>query len=257
MIVRLNNKVAIVTGATSGIGKAIALALAAAGALVAVNYRSRPESAEEVVGQIRNAGSRGLAVHADVTKADEVEAMVARTVEEFGRLDVMVNNAGMETKMPFLETPLDVWEEVLAVNLTGPWLGCQAAARQMVGQNGGGRIVNISSVHEDLPMPTNAPYCAAKGGVRMLTRTIAVELAPHGVTVNNIAPGAVETPMDAEIKGDLEQYRSLLSEIPLGRMGKPEEVAALAVYLASDAAAYVTGSTFVVDGGMMRRAGSL
>jgi glucose 1-dehydrogenase len=255
--VQLENKIAIVTGGTSGIGRAIALAFGAAGASVTVNFRKSPEAADEVVGQLEAAGGKGLAVHADVTKAGEVGAMVARTVEEFGRLDVMVNNAGMETKMPFLETPLEVWEEVLAVNLTGPWLGCQAAARQMVGQNGGGRIVNISSVHEDLPMPTNAPYCAAKGGVRMLTRTIAVELAPHGVTANNIAPGAVETPMDAEIKEDPEQYESLLSEIPLGRMGKPEEVAALAVYLASDAAAYVTGSTFVVDGGMMRRAGSL
>ena len=254
---QLENKVAIVTGATSGIGRAIALAFGAAGASVTVNFRSSPEAADEVVGRLEAAGGKGLAVHADVTKAGEVGAMVARTVEEFGRLDVMVNNAGMETKMPFLETPLEVWEEVLAVNLTGPWLGCQAAARQMVGQDGGGRIVNISSVHEDLPMPTNAPYCAAKGGVRMLTRTIAVELAPHGVTANNIAPGAVETPMDAEIKEDPQQYESLLSEIPLGRMGKPEEVAALAVYLASDAAAYVTGSTYVVDGGMMRRAGSL
>ena len=254
---QLENKVAIVTGATSGIGRAIALAFGAAGAAVTVNYRSNPEAAKEMVGHLQAAGGRSLAVRADVTKSDEVGAMVAATVEKFGRLDVMVNNAGMETKMPFLETPPDVWEEVLAVNLTGPWLGCQAAARQMVGQDGGGRIVNISSVHEDLPMPTNAPYCAAKGGVRMLMRTIAVELAPHGVTVNNIAPGAVETPMDAGLEKDAEQYRSLLSEIPLGRMGKPEEVAALAVYLASDEAAYVTGSTFVVDGGMMRQAGSL
>lgn len=183
--------------------------------------------------------------------------MVANTVQEFGRLDVMVNNAGMEEKLPFLETPLHVWEQVIAVNLTGPWLGCQEAALQMVSQHEGGRIVNISSVHEDLPMKTNSPYCAAKGGVRMLMRTIALELDPHGVTVNNIAPGAVETPMDARIEEDPGQFGELLSEIPLGRMGKPEEVAALAVYLASDAAAYVTGSTFVVDGGMMRQSGSL
>jgi glucose 1-dehydrogenase len=255
--VHLENKVAIVTGATSGIGQAIALAFGAAGSAVTVNYRSSPEAAHRVVGKLEAAGGRGFAAYADVTKADEVAAMVDRTVEEFGRLDVMVNNAGMEQKLPFLETPLRVWEEVLAVNLTGPWLGCQAAARKMVGQNDGGRIINVSSVHEDIPMPTNAPYCAAKGGVRMLMRTIAVELAPHGVTVNNIAPGAVKTPMDADIELDPDRYGSLLSEIPLGRMGKPEEVAALAVYLASDAAAYVTGSTFVVDGGMMRQAGSL
>jgi glucose 1-dehydrogenase len=253
--VQLDNKVAIVTGATSGIGKAIALALAAA--VVTVNYRSSPEAAEEVVGQLQTAGSRGLAVHADVTKPEEVRAMVAKSVEEFGRLNVMVNNAGMEEKLPFLETPLHVWEQVIAANLTGPWLGCQEAARKMVSQHEGGRIVNISSVHEDLPMKTNSPYCAAKGGVRMLMRTIALELAPHGVTVNNIAPGAVEIPMDARIEEDPGEFGRLLSEIPLGRMGKPEEVAALAVYLASDAAAYVTGSTFVVDGGMMRQSGSL
>lgn len=254
---QLQDKVAIVTGATSGIGRAIALAFAAAGAAVGVNYRGSPQAAEALVGLAQKAGGRGLAVRADVTKPEEVAAMVAKTVERFGRLDIMVNNAGMEEKMSFLDTPLRVWEEVLAVNLTGPWLGCQEAARQMARQDGGGRIINISSVHEDLPMPTNATYCAAKGGVRMMMRTLAVELAPHGITVNNIAPGAVETPMDAPIKEDPDQLGELLAEIPLGRMGKPEEVAALAVYLASDEAAYVTGSTYVVDGGMMRQSGSL
>jgi glucose 1-dehydrogenase len=178
-------------------------------------------------------------------------------VREFGRLDIMVNNAGVEHKMPFLETPLEVWEEVIAVNLRGPWLGCQEAARQLVAQGGPGRIINVSSVHEDLPMPTNSPYCAAKGGLRMLTRTIAVELAPHDITINNIAPGAIETPMDAPLEEHPRQMEELLSEIPLGRMGKPEEVASLALYLASDASAYVTGSTFFVDGGMIRRSGSL
>jgi glucose 1-dehydrogenase len=169
----------------------------------------------------------------------------------------MVNNAGIEEKMAFLDTPLDVWSKAIAVNLTGAWLGCQEAARQMVSQGGAGSIINVSSVHEDLPMPTNAPYCAAKGGLRMLMRTIAVELAPHNITVNNIAPGAVDTPMDAPLKEDANEMQKLLSEIPLRRMGKPEEVAALAVYLASDDAAYVTGSTFVIDGGMMRHSGRL
>jgi glucose 1-dehydrogenase len=159
--------------------------------------------------------------------------------------------------MPFLETPLEVWNKVIAVNLTGPWLGCQEAAKPLVSQGGSGRIINISSVHEDLPMPTNSPYCAAKGGLRMLTRTIAVELAPYGITVNNIGPGAVETPMDMPLKEHPEQMQKLLSNIPLRRMGKPEEIAALAVYLASDASAYVTGSTFFIDGGMIRHAGSL
>jgi glucose 1-dehydrogenase len=163
----------------------------------------------------------------------------------------------MEEKMPFLDTSLDVWNKTIAVNLTGAWLGCQEAARQMVNQGGSERIINISSVHEDLPMPTNSPYCATKGGIRMLMRTIAVELARHDITVNYIAPGAVDTPMDASLKEDAKQMQQLLSEIPLRRMGKPEEVAALAVYLASDAAAYVTGSTFVIDGGMRRHSGRL
>ena len=146
---------------------------------------------------------------------------------------------------------------MIEVDLTGPWLCAQAAAQQMVKQGGGGRIINISSVHEDLPMPTNAPYCAAKGGLRMLMRTIAVELAPHQITVNNIGPGAIYTPIDKEIENDPGIEKELLAEIPLGRWGRPEEVAELAVYLASDAGAYITGSTHFIDGGMLRRAGTL
>jgi glucose 1-dehydrogenase len=253
----LEDKVAIVTGGSSGIGQAIALAFAREGAAVAVNYARNAEGAEAAVKEIEGRGGRAIAIQADVSKPEDVKNLVRQTVQHFGRLDVMVNNAGVEHKMPFLETPLEVWEEVIAVNLTGPWLGCQEAARQMVEQGGPGRIVNISSVHEDLAMPTNSPYCAAKGGLRMLTRTIAVELAPHGITVNNVAPGAIETPMDAPLEANTSEMSQLLSEIPLGRMGHPEEVAALAVYLASGDAAYVTGSTFSIDGGMARHAGSL
>jgi glucose 1-dehydrogenase len=253
----LRDKVAIVTGASSGIGRAIALGFAKEGAAVAVNYARNVEGAESTVKEIESDGGRALTVQADISKPEEVKTLIGRTAREFGRLDVMVNNAGVEHKVPFLETPLEVWEEVIAVNLTGPWLGCQEAARQMMEQGGPGRIINISSVHEDLPMPTNSPYCAAKGGLRMLMRTIAVELAPHNITVNNIAPGAIETPIDAPLEEHPRQMEELLSEIPLGRMGKPEEVASLALYLASDASAYVTGSTFFVDGGMVRRAGSL
>jgi glucose 1-dehydrogenase len=253
----LEDKVAIVTGGSSGIGQAIALAFAREGAAVAVNYARNAEGAEAAVKEIEGRGGRAIAIQADVSKPEDVKNLVRQTVQHFGRLDVMVNNAGVEHKMPFLETPLELWEEVISVNLTGPWLGCQEAARQMVEQGGPGRIVNISSVHEDVAMPTNSPYCAAKGGLRMLTRTIAVELAPHGITVNNVAPGAIETPMDAPLEANTSEMSQLLSEIPLGRMGHPEEVAALAVYLASGDAAYVTGSTFSIDGGMARHAGSL
>ncbi len=254
---RLENKVAIVTGSSQGIGRAIALAFAREGAAVTVDYRSHAEEAEEVVGLIEGSGGRALAVKADVSVPADVEGLVGGAVEEFGRLDVMVNNAGVEQKMPFIETPLEVWNRIMAVNLTGAWLGCQEAARRMVEGGEGGRIINVSSVHEDKPMPTNSPYCAAKGGLRMLMRTIAVELAPHGITVNNIAPGAIETPINENLADNPDQMKELLSEIPLGRIGQPEEVAELAAYLASDGASYVTGSTFVIDGGMMRQAGSL
>jgi glucose 1-dehydrogenase len=255
--VRLENKVAVVTGSSSGIGEAIALAFAQEGAAVVVNYSRHEDAAQKVLQKVEAAGGKGLVVGADVSDPKEVEAMVQQAVSTFGRLDIMVNNAGMERKMPFLQTPFEVWQETIAVNLTGAWLGCQAAAKQMVDQGAGGRIINVSSVHEDLAMPTNSPYCATKGGVRMLMRTLAVELAPHDITVNNIAPGAIETPMDAPLEQNPDQMKELLSEIPLGRMGKPEEVANLALFLASDDSSYVTGSTLFVDGGMIRHSGTL
>ncbi len=254
---RLRHKVAIVTGSATGIGRAIAICLAREGAAVTIDYIGTPDTPRQVVGQIEQDGGKALAVEADVADLAQVTHLVAQTVQTFGRLDIMVNNAGIEEKHPFLEMPLALWQKIITVNLTGPWLCSQIAAQQMVTQGGGGRIINISSVHEDMPMPTNAPYCAAKGGLRMLMRTIAVELAPHKITVNNIGPGAIDTPMDAPLKAHPDQMTMLLSEIPLGRMGQPEEVAELALYLASDAAAYVTGSTYFIDGGMLRQSGSL
>ena len=254
---RLQDKVAIVTGASSGIGKAIALTMAREGASVVVDYVGGPDDANAVVAQITQQGGKALAVAADVSDSTQVAHLLQQAVGQFGRLDILVNNAGIEEKHPFLETPRAVWDKIIAVDLTGPWLCAQAAAQQMVAQGGGGRIINISSVHEDLPMPTNAPYCAAKGGLRMLMRTIAVELAPHGITVNNIGPGAIDTPMDVPLKAHPDQMATLLAEIPLGRMGRPEEVAELATFLASDAAAYITGSTYFIDGGMLRQSGSL
>ena len=254
---KLQNKVAVVTGAATGIGKAIATALAAEGAAVVIDYVGDPTLANAAVQTIHTAGGKSLAVAADVSNPDQVAQLIQKTIESFGRLDILVNNAGLEYKHPFPEFPFDLWQKVIAVDLTGPFLCAQAAAKEMIRQAAGGRIINISSVHEDLPMPTNAPYCAAKGGLRMLMRTIAVELAPHKITVNNIAPGAIYTPIDADVESNLEIEGKLMAEIPLGRWGKPEEVAALAVFLASDSASYCTGSTFFIDGGMLRQAGSL
>ncbi len=257
---RLQGKVAVITGSATGIGLAIAQVMAREGAAVVIDYvgsEHEQEQAAQAVQGIERDGGKALAVRADVSKQEDVQNLVDQAVGAFGRLDIMVNNAGIEQEHPFLETPLEVWDRVIAVDLTGPWLGSQVAARQMVKQGDGGRIINISSVHEDLPMPTNAPYCAAKGGLRMLMRTIAVELAPHRITVNNIGPGAIDTPLDKSTKDDPQKYKQLLAEIPLGRMGQPQEVAELTVYLASDAAAYVTGSTYFIDGGMLRQSGSL
>lgn len=253
----LQNKVAIVTGAATGIGQAIATKFAAEGAGVCVDYVGKPGSADATLEKIKAAGGKGIAVLADVSNPDQVNNLINQTVAAFGKLDIFVNNAGLEYKHPFLEFPLEHWNKIMAVDLTGPFLCAQAAGRQMVKQGQGGRIINISSVHEDLPMLTNAPYCAAKGGLRMLMRTIAVELAPHKITVNNIGPGAIYTPIDADVIANPEMEKALMAEIPLARWGKPEEVAGLAAFLASEDGAYMTGSTCFIDGGMLRQAGAL
>lgn len=255
---RLQNKVAIVTGGSTGIGKAIVQRFAREGAAVTIDYVEGQQSgAEAIAEQIRSDGGKAIAVQASVDTEADVQALVDATVKEFGRLDIYVNNAGIEHRVPFLETPLTLWEKVIAVNLTGAFLGCRIGAQQMVKQGDGGRLINISSVHEDLPMPTNSPYCASKGGLRMLMRTICDELAPYKITVNNIGPGAVDTPLDADIKAQPAVYQQLLAEIPLGRMGQPDEIAGVAVFLASDEGGYVTGSTYFIDGGLMRYAKSL
>jgi glucose 1-dehydrogenase len=254
---QLAGKVAIVTGADQGIGREIAFHLAREGAAIAVNYAHHEERAQEAVRAIEQSGSRAFAVQADVSKPADVARLFEETRRRYGRLDILVNNAGIEQKANFWEMPLETYQRIVDVSLTGAWLCAQHAAKQMIDQGEGGRIINISSVHEDLPMPTNAAYCVAKGGLRMLMRTIAVELAPYKITVNNIAPGAIDTPLDKPVKEDPQKLDQLLSEIPLRRMGQPEEVGRLALYLASPAAAYVTGSTYVIDGGMLRHSGSL
>jgi glucose 1-dehydrogenase len=254
---RLQGKTAVVTGAGTGIGQAIAIAFAQEGAAVVVDYVGDASVPKDTIAKIHALGGKSLAIDADISIPDQVNALIHQTVAAFGKLDIFVNNAGIEKKFAFVDYPLEEWQKIMAVNLTGPFLCSQAAAKQMIAQGGGGRIINISSIHEDLPMPTNAPYCASKGGLRMLMRTIAVELAPHQITVNNIGPGAIYTPIDKDVESDPNLNNQILAEIPLGRWGKPEEVAQLAVYLASDDAAYVTGSTHFIDGGMLRNAGSL
>lgn len=253
---RLHNKVAIVTGAATGIGQAIAVRFAAEGASVVIDYVGNPDSPGQTEKAILAAGGSCTAIEADVSKPEQVQQLVAGAVKAYGRLDIVVNNAGIEKKFPFVDYPLEALRSILAINLVGPFLVSQAAARQMILQGQGGRLINISSVHEDLPMPTNAAYCASKGGLRMLTRTIAVELAKDKITVNNIGPGAVFTPIDADIESKPEIVNALMGEIPLGRWGTPEEIAGLAVFLASDEAGYITGATYFIDGGMLRQAGS-
>jgi len=244
----LKGKVAIVTGAGSGIGYAIAERFAAAGAGICVNYLGYEEEAKALVQRL----PRAIAVKADVSKTADVQAMVDATVGQLGAVDVLVNNAGVERSMPFLEIDETTWDLMLDVDLKGAFLCAQACGRVMRDSGKGGSIVNISSVHEDVAFPGFTPYCAAKGGLRMLMRNAALELAEFGIRVNNVAPGAIATPINTKTLNDPEKVAILNRIIPLSRMGKPEEVAEVALFLASDASSYVTGSTYYVDGGMVR-----
>ncbi|HVF68225.1 MAG TPA: glucose 1-dehydrogenase [Pyrinomonadaceae bacterium] len=250
---RLKDKVALVTGASSGIGKAIAERFAAEGAHVGVNYRPGGSGEEDARKTVESLKTEGLAVGGDVSKRADVERMVKEVAGKFGRLDIAVCNAGIEIKRPFLEATDEEWEKVIAVNLYGAFVVSQAAAREMVKQGGGGKLIYTSSVHEDIPFPGYTSYCASKGGVRMLMRNLAIELAPHKINANNIAPGAIATPINREVLEDPEAKKNAVSEIPWGRFGRPEEVASVAVFLASDEAEYVTGSTYYVDGGLTQQ----
>jgi glucose 1-dehydrogenase len=248
----LQGKVAIVTGGNSGIGAAIVLGLARAGAQVVINYVAHPEAAAALAKQIAEFGGEAAAVEADISRVAGVAALVDAAVKRFGRLDIMVNNAGVETRTAVLDTSEDVYDRILAVNLKGAFFGTQRAARQMIAQGSGGVIINISSVHEDWPMPGNAPYCLSKGGMRMLTRTAGVELAPHKIRVVGLGPGAVGTPMNRLLKENAGLLQKLDAAIPLGRMATPEEIAAVAVFLAGDGARYITATTIFADGGIMQ-----
>jgi glucose 1-dehydrogenase len=248
----LQNKIAIVTGGDSGIGRAIAIELAREGAAVTINFHSNQDAADEVQRQIQQNGGKALVIQGNVASVADLQALVDRTVAAFGRLDIMVNNAGMETRSSVLDTTEKDFDAVIGVDLKGAFFGTQLAAKQMMKQGSPGRIINISSVHEDWPMPGNTPYCCAKGGVRMLTRMAGVELAPYGITVVGVGPGAVATPINQETLADPEKKAALIGAIPAGRVAEPDEIAHLVAWLASDASSYVTATTYFIDGGLMQ-----
>ncbi|MDQ6778381.1 MAG: glucose 1-dehydrogenase [Actinomycetota bacterium] len=246
----LEGRHAIITGSSSGIGKACAIRFAQEGADVCVNYYSDGEAdaAAEVVSQIEAAGRKAVAVQADVGDEADVQRMVAQAKENFGAVDVLVNNAGIENQVPTMEMPLADWERVLRTNLTGVFLCMRECGKLML--DGGGVIINMSSVHQFIPWPGFAHYCASKGGMKLLTETAAREWAPLKIRVLNVAPGAIATPINNFVIDDPEAKHAIEEEIPIGRFGQPEEIAAAVAWAASDEAGYVTGTTLVVDGGM-------
>lgn len=247
----LKGKVALVTGAGSGIGQAIAVRFAQEGAHVVVNtHPGGKHSGAEVVEPVTKFDKEAFAIQANVDNRAEVEGMVQQVVKKFGRLDICVNNAGIEFKKPFLDVTDEEWNKVLSVNLYGSFVVSQVAARQMVKQGQGGKLIFISSIHEDVPFPQYAPYCVSKGGERMLMRNLAVELAQYKINVNNIAPGAIATPINQKVLDNPEELKKAIEPIPLARFGEPEEVASLALFLAGNESEYVTGSTYYVDGGL-------
>jgi len=248
----LKDKTIVVTGGNSGIGEAIVLAAAREGANVVIDYVAHPDETAQIVERIQQAGGHAVGIQADVSKSDDLHAMIQKAVDTFGRLDVLVNNAGIEKRKSLLEASEADFEQVMAVNLKSAFFGSQAAAKQFIAQGDGGLILNISSVHEDWPMPGNIAYCVSKGGMRMLARTAGVELGPHGIRMVNVAPGAVSTPINASTEADPEKLAALNAAIPMGRMAEPEEVADVVVFLASGKAAYMTSTTVVIDGGIMQ-----
>jgi glucose 1-dehydrogenase len=248
----LKNKVTIVTGGNTGIGQSIVLELARQGASIVIDYVAHPEATEELERKVASLGDKCIGVDADVSKIPDLQKLIDAAVEKFGKLDVLVNNAGIETRTSVLDTTEDQYDAVLNINLKSAFFGTQLAAKQMIKQGGGGRVINITSVHEDWPMPGNTPYCLSKGGMRMLTRTAGVELAPHDILIVGVGPGAVETPINTSTMDDPAKLKKLDAAIPLGRMAKPQEIASVVAFLAGDGASYLTATTIIADGGLMQ-----
>jgi glucose 1-dehydrogenase len=248
----LHGKVAIVTGGNTGIGKAVVLALAKEGADIVIDYIAQEEAEAEVEVEVKALGDKVVGVKADVSKVEDLRTLVNTAVSTFGRLDIMVNNAGIETRTSILDTTEEQYAKVLDINLKSAFFGTQLAATQMIAQGDGGRIINMTSVHEDWPMPGNTAYCLSKGGMRMLTRTAGVELAPHGVLVVGVGPGAVDTPINKATVADPALLKKLDSAIPIGRLAEPEEIASVVAFLAGEGASYLTATTIFADGGLMQ-----
>lgn len=257
---KLEGKVALVTGSSQGIGQGIVLRLAQEGASVVINYRSNPEGAEDTLAKVEAIGGRcymaqcpsqGYTLKADLGNVEDVRQLISDSIDHFGRLDILVNNAGIEKHAPFWEVSEADYDAVMNVNLKGVFFASQTFVQHLISTKRTGKIINISSVHEELPFPNFTAYCVSKGGMRMLTRNLAVELGSLGITVNNVAPGAIETPINTKLLNNPEKLGALLNNIPLGRLGQPQDVASLVAFLSSSEADYITGSTFIVDGGLL------
>jgi glucose 1-dehydrogenase len=249
---KLEGKVALVTGSSQGIGQAIAIYLAQQGANVVIDYRSHPEGAQETLKQVESAGTKGIVVQADLSKVSDIRRLVSEGIQQFGQLDILVNNAGTDGKnADFWNITEEDYDAVLNVNLKGVFFATQTLVQHLLETKRKGKIVNISSVHEELPFPHFTSYCASKGGVKMMMRNLAIELGPLGININNVAPGAIETPINKNLLNDPQKLAALLQNIPLGRLGKPGDIAPLVAFLASSDADYITGATFFADGGLL------
>ncbi len=248
----LEGKTLVVTGGNSGIGAAIATAAAAQGANVVIDYIAHPEETEALIARIEALGGKAVGVLADVSKAADLHKMVKTAVDTYGRLDALVNNAGIETRQSILDTTEEDYERVMDINLKSAFFGTQFAAKQFIAQGDGGIVITISSVHEDWPMPGNVAYCVSKGGARMLTRTAGVELGPHGIRVVNVCPGAVATPINQSTLDDPAKLKRLQDAIPLGRLAAPDDIADVVVFLASGQNDYMTATSVFIDGGIMQ-----